>query len=106
MPTGLSTPPARALLFGGPVSESGAPLFVSEPEQKQAQALAGRAETLCQLHEDMEHGGEVCMQQRAGTVAFLAHRLGVRGTQAVILFLDALVLYEEEHERTHVEGGR
>lgn len=42
--------------------------------------LAESIEQLERFHEGADHGGEPCLGHRAGTVAFFAHRLGLRST--------------------------
>jgi hypothetical protein len=63
-----------------------------------ANEIVGLCENLLRPHEIEDHGGELCMGERAGLVAFLAHRLGVRDQQSLLMFLDALADYEDEHE--------
>ena len=42
-------------------------------------AISDQVEMLMREHENEEHGGTYCGGNRASAVAFLAHRLGVRG---------------------------
>jgi hypothetical protein len=40
--------------------------------------IAEAAEAMLKRHEQEAHGGETCILERAGLVAYLAHRLGRR----------------------------
>ena len=62
-----------------------------------ANEIARASENLMRAHEAGEHDGDMCMSERAGFVAFLAHRLGVRSPEAMTLFFQALTEYELDH---------
>jgi hypothetical protein len=62
-----------------------------------ANEIARASENLMRAHEAGEHEGEMCMSERAGFVAFLAHRLGVRDPESMTLFFEALTEYELGH---------
>ncbi len=67
---------------------------MSKPMSQMIESLNTAAdlfEVEMQLHESEAHGGVHCEPNRASAVAFLAHRLGVRG----IAFDYASVLLEE-----------
>ena len=50
-----------------------------------------------QRHEAEDHGGAMCHAERAGLVAYLAHRLGVRDRNSVVMMLESLAEYEQGH---------
>ena len=63
--------------------------------------IASELELVIHRHEEIVHAGKWCVEERANTVAFLAHRLGVRDSDSLAVFLEALERYElfhEEHE--------
>jgi hypothetical protein len=70
-----------------------------------ANELAVAAEALMQRHEAEDHDGEMCHAERAGFLAFLAHRLGVRDQTSVGMMLSALVDYEHDHEDHDANGA-
>jgi hypothetical protein len=70
-----------------------------DPLTEGAARLAEDAERLLSQHERDDHDGHMCLVERAGMVAFFAHRLGVNTEAALELFVDCLA----EYERAHVE---
>lgn len=69
-----------------------------------ARRLANEAEALLRRHEHEDHDGDTCVPERAGMVAYFAHRLGVRDRDSIIMMIESLAEYEArhvEHERDH-----
>jgi hypothetical protein len=79
---------------------------MTDPEKQwEANEIVGLVEDMLRPHEIEDHNGELCMAERAGFVAFLAHRLGVRDPESVRLFFEALAEYELGHRAQHDTNG-
>jgi hypothetical protein len=76
---------------------------IPEWMNEESDEIAERAEALLARHEEEDHDGEICHEQRAGFIGWLAHRLGVRDAASVMLVIDVLAEYEEGHRER--EGG-
>lgn len=75
---------------------------VSEERGVRARLAVNELEALIAEHEQAEHGGEACLDERTGMVAFLAHVLGLR-VEHLRQVGYALSRYQEEHDRLHGE---
>jgi len=76
----------------------------SPEAQQEAQALAWAVEVFMRDHEQECHEGAICMTERAGLLAFLAHKTGVRSVTAVGMLVKFIQEYEEHHEEHAREG--
>lgn len=68
-------------------------------EQRMMALFAAGAENFALVHEQLEHEGEPCPDNRADIIAFIAHRLGADMT----LVQKFKEVYDEEHAKAKRE---
>jgi hypothetical protein len=73
-------------------------ILATEREQELARTMMHAAFALTHEHEATEHAGEPCLEQRAGTIAYVAHHLGLT-TEHLALIALAIASYDEQHEK-------
>lgn len=78
----------------------------SEGDRQEAREIRNLLVARSQRHEEEEHGGEPCLGDRVGLIAFLAHALGLQPIH-MDLVAGELAEYQAQHDALHHhENGR
>jgi hypothetical protein len=71
-----------------------------EAEQHLAIMISSEVEAFMMLHEQADHNGAICMDERINTLAWIAHRCGIKSDQ-VGQIVTRLAEWEEHHKENH-----
>lgn len=73
--------------------------FIDVPaiEERAAAVISDSVLMFMRLHEEQDHGGLPCWDERCNVIAFLCHRTGIKSDQ-VAFIAERLKEYELQHE--------
>ena len=71
---------------------------IRELQETLASIVSAEVEAFMMLHEQEQHQGKLCMDERINTLAWIAHRAGIKSTQ-VGEIVERLKEWEEYHKQ-------